>query len=700
MAFDDVIAALERAGCDPLGSGDKFKARCPVHMGEGRSLSVALEGDRTLVKCFAKGCAFDAITEALGLRGGAFFENPRPTAAIARSGGARRRQTRTTKRENMGKNRSGFDKPTLEQMAVKSGTTVEHLRGLGWTEGEGEIEKRGGKTFGVTGVRIPYYRQVEEEEDGSTKLGETWVAETMAKVRTSLEGDPKYLQEQPGQPELYGEWLLEDFRTRDNPFLVLVEGETCFAAQLSQGLPVNGIPGVDTVSKVLRADHLEGFKRLFVVREPGTGGETFCANLAGHLPAIGWTGPVRVVDLPQGDSAEMLCELREGFLDAFRKACEAGVSLNRIAAQSKAQGMIKWASEVEMRPVRFVLDPYIPIGYLTLLAGEAGLGKSTGVVAIAAAISRGKLIGGAKDTSEPGEGRVVIFTGGEDLAEETTVPRYLAAGGDPEKLAVVDDKEVSFENLELISEVVSAVKPSLIVFDPLLRFWPSGLSMNDQETAGPMFEALSDLAREHNSGLMCVLWPPKGKVESAIGMFFGSNAIIGTARSAMTVQVAEDDDPANQIRRGIFSHAKCNVAPLGASFKYELSAEVVEMARDTERFNSLEAEALRRVGSFRWLGVVADTADQVASKGARGGDEGRALAHASRLIREALASGEQPLEVLAAVQRDHGIPFQTYFVARLDVGVVQRTDHTGRVLVSLPGQGPASEEAELEQLVF
>ena len=287
MPYRDVIAALERAGCDPLGSGDKAKARCPVHMGEGRSLSVALGRDRTVIKCFAKGCSFESIRDALGLRGVDFIENPRP-APVA--GGRYRTKQKPKGKTGMGKDKGGYDKPTLRQLAKKSGVTVKHLRALGWTEGEGEIERKNSSTFRVTGVRIPYYRQAEESEEGATEFASgVWLVETLAKVRASLEGDPKYLQERPGPPALYGEWLLDDFRKRENPFLVLVEGETDTAAQLSQDLPANGIPGVDTVSKVLRADHLEGFKRLFIVREPGIGGETFCANLAKHLPSLGWT---------------------------------------------------------------------------------------------------------------------------------------------------------------------------------------------------------------------------------------------------------------------------------------------------------------------------------------------------------------------------------------------------------------------------
>ena len=62
-----LIAALERAGCQPTQTRDGWRARCPAHEDKNPSLSVG-HGDRkpVVLKCHA-GCPSAAILVALGL---------------------------------------------------------------------------------------------------------------------------------------------------------------------------------------------------------------------------------------------------------------------------------------------------------------------------------------------------------------------------------------------------------------------------------------------------------------------------------------------------------------------------------------------------------------------------------------------------------------------------------------------------------
>lgn len=64
--LDDVVNALERAGCKPRKHGHGYQSRCPAHEDDNPSLSIR-EGDRApvVLKCFA-GCTFEQIMGALG----------------------------------------------------------------------------------------------------------------------------------------------------------------------------------------------------------------------------------------------------------------------------------------------------------------------------------------------------------------------------------------------------------------------------------------------------------------------------------------------------------------------------------------------------------------------------------------------------------------------------------------------------------
>src|SRR5271155_4880154 len=54
---------------------DRFKASCPAHEDLKASLAVRQMPDRQIMFCFA-GCAFEAITAALGLSQSEFFAKP------------------------------------------------------------------------------------------------------------------------------------------------------------------------------------------------------------------------------------------------------------------------------------------------------------------------------------------------------------------------------------------------------------------------------------------------------------------------------------------------------------------------------------------------------------------------------------------------------------------------------------------------
>ena len=684
MAYRDVIEALERAGCDPQGSGHKHKARCPNHRGKGRSLSVALQGDKTLVTCWAKGCSFKSITAALSLSEGVFFETERLP-------GGRYPVSQRQKEGKMGK-KDGFDEPTLEQMAEKSGVSVEHLELMGWQFGVAECERRDGSKYAVTGCRVPYYKHACEGEE-SKSLNGVQVVETFAKIRASLDGDPKYLHEKPGSPGLYGEWLLDGYRARKEPVLIFVEGETDPVACVSQRLPAVGVPGVDLVSKVVKAEHLEGFERLFIIREPGDSGLKFCQNFAKHLPLIGWTGPVRVVELPEKDPAAMLKALGPvDFLPAFREAVKAGYGLDKVSQSEEINSLIQWGDKIEMQPVRYLMYPWLPIGgggKLTLLCGEAGLGKSYTMMAISAKVSKGEVMEGCDpERSEPGEGRVLVFSG-EDQLEETLAPRLTVCGGDRSKMAVYNTRKrrVTFEDIDHLKKVVVQVKPSLIFFDPISRFWPAGVSMNDQDTVAPLLEPICELGAGYGAAVVLVGWSPKGDKSNAMASVFGSVAWSGSARSVLIVSAADDDDPTGGTRRGLISQAKANHAAVGRSIKYEIGQERVELPAGVQE-DSIEAEAIRRAGSFRWLGIVNVTADQAVSGRSSGA---RRLAQTASVLRTVLEGrdGVPVNEVFEALKVSHDV----YWDARMEVGVIEKKG-PGCQLLFLPGENQQEDQGE------
>src|SRR3954451_19530785 len=88
-------------------------------------------------------------------------------------------------------------------------------------------------------------------------------------------------------------------------------------------------------------------------------------------------------------------------------------------------------SEVRLRRVAYVWDQRIPVGALTLMPGEEGIGKTTVGVRLMADLTNGKLEGEFFGTP-----RNVLVISPEDGVADVLVPRFREAGADMSRVHV------------------------------------------------------------------------------------------------------------------------------------------------------------------------------------------------------------------------------------------------------------------------
>jgi predicted ATP-dependent serine protease len=133
-------------------------------------------------------------------------------------------------------------------------------------------------------------------------------------------------------------------------------------------------------------------------------------------------------------------------------------------------------SDIEAKEVEWLWYPFIPYGKLTIIQGDPGDGKTTMVLNIAAAVSRGEGFDEGMNITEPMN---VIYQTAEDGLADTVKPRLEQARADCSRVLVIDETNKALSMLDKrVEEALDKTGARLLIMDPIQAYLGGSMDMN------------------------------------------------------------------------------------------------------------------------------------------------------------------------------------------------------------------------------
>jgi putative DNA primase/helicase len=349
---------------------------------------------------------------------------------------------------------------------------------------------------------------------------------------------------------------------------------------------------------------------------------------------------------------------------------------------SERRLIVKRAADISPEPVEWLWPGRIAIGKQTLVAGEAGLGKSQVTIAVAGAVSKAGPWPCGEGSAPLGN---VIILSAEDGASDTVIPRLMAAGADLDRIHLItavateDGKgRRAFDlqsDLDLLEAKIRQIRDvKLVIIDPISSYLGRKVDSHVNAAVRATLEPVGEMAERLGVAIVSITHPPKGSTTTAINRFIGSVAFVAAARSAFMVTRDADNE-----ERRLFLPVKNNLAPLGKGLAFWLEQRIVGDPGKGIVNSAVHWESE----------PVTITADQALAETDGGAEQHGARREAEEFLREILAHPEGVAAKDAEEEaRAKGIASRTLKRARKKLGVVaEKSGMEGGWIWRLPAEG-------------
>jgi len=319
------------------------------------------------------------------------------------------------------------------------------------------------------------------------------------------------------------------------------------------------------------------------------------------------------------------------------------------------QPEVKTMAEIEHATTNWLWDQHIPLGAISNLSGDPGLGKSQMTCDLGARITKGWPMPPLTAPEGKFKPRGVLFMNAEDDPARTLRPRLEAAGADLRRVACLRSMRCSLEDeeerpvtlpsdLAAVEDVIRNHDVALVVIDPFVAFLDGKLNINNDGDVRRCLGQVAAVAESTGAAFLLVRHLNKKSGLSAVYRGGGSIGVTGAARAEFMVGV----DPADPEGR-ILACVKSNLAPEPSSLRFS-----IESHGSTSR--------------VRWGDHCDTTAGDLCASGSDGRKGGKAD-EAKSIIEDMLAHGPAPSADVLKACLNAGVSERTYNRVKKDMGV-------------------------------
>ena len=234
-----------------------------------------------------------------------------------------------------------------------------------------------------------------------------------------------------------------------------------------------------------------------------------------------------------------------------------------------------WLSEVKTQQIDWLWPKRIPLGKITILDGDPGMGKSLLAVSVAASVSTGQPMPDGSPSKQGG----VILIAPEDNAGDTIRPRLEAAGGDPSRVLLlntiaklnakkikIDDRSFSLSHdLDELEEAIKQMKAVLVILDPLTAVLGKNIDQSRDQSVREVFTPLAQIAERTNCAVLIIRHLSKVGSANLLYRGAGSIGIIAAPRLGLIVVQDPDDE-----QKRILATTKNNLSKQASNLTFQV----------------------------------------------------------------------------------------------------------------------------------